>query len=193
MNNHIGTFHNRDGSGSSEPIFRYTDPFRIAQRGHAVRDATTQIGSVLLVIGFLVFHWEGGARAASVPPGFTETIIAGPSSGNWNEAVGITFDSIGRMVVWERTGRVWFKDPGDASFTLLLDISEEVGDWQDHGFTGFALDPNFRVNGYIYLLYVVDRHHLLFFGTPSYNPNSNDYFSATIGRLTRYTCSSSNS
>src|SRR5881296_170409 len=29
------------------------------------------------------------------------------------------------------------------------------------------------------------------FGTPSYNPNSNEYNAATIGRLTRYTCRSS--
>ena len=56
---------------------------------------------------------------------------------------------------------------------------------------GFALDPNFRANGYIYLLYVVDRYYLLNFGTPGYNPNSNAYFEATIGRLTRYTVRSS--
>ncbi len=97
------------------------------------------------------------------------------------------------MYVWERSGKVWFKDPGDTSFTLLLDISEEVGDWQDYGMAGFALDPAFRSNGYIYVLYVVDRYYLLNFGLPGYNPNSNDYNSATIGRLTRYTCTSSNS
>ena len=58
---------------------------------------------------------------------------------------------------------------------------------------GFALDPAFRVNGYIYLLYAVDRHYLLYFGTPSYNPNANEYNNATIGRLTRYTCRASDS
>src|SRR5947207_7821000 len=57
---------------------------------------------------------------------------------------------------------------------------------------GFALDPNFRVTGFIYLLYVVDRYYLLNFGTPGYNPNSNQYNEATIGRLTRYTCTPSN-
>jgi PKD repeat protein len=129
--------------------------------------------------------------AAIVPPGFAETVIPGPLGGSWNGAVGITFDATGRMFVWERDGRVWFKDPNDASFTLLLDISEEVGAWWDHGFLGFALDPNFRLNGYIYLLYLVDRHHLLNFGTPSYNPNTDEYFAATIGRLTRYTCRAS--
>jgi len=51
---------------------------------------------------------------------------------------------------------------------------------------GFALNPNFRVNGYIYVLYVVDRYHLLRFGDPNCGPNANDYNVATISRLTRY-------
>src|SRR5262245_22512429 len=62
--------------------------------------------------------------AATLPPGFAETDVPGPG-GEWNGPVGITFDSTGRMFVWERDGRVWFKDPSDSSFSLLLDISEE--------------------------------------------------------------------
>src|ERR1043166_5857771 len=133
--------------------------------------------------------WTGmsGVWAATVPAGFTETLITGP----WADAVGTAFENNGRMYVWERTGKIWFKDVGDSTFSLLLDINEEVGAWVDHGFLGFALDPNFRVNGYIYLLYVVDRYYLLNYGTPGYNPNSNQYDAATIGRLTRYTCRSS--
>ena len=130
------------------------------------------------------------SSAATLPAGFTETIIPGPSGGAWSEVVGLTFENNGRMYVWERTGQVWFKDTNDASFSLLLDIREEVGAWNDYGMLGFALDPNFRLNGYIYLLYVVDRHHLLHYGTPSYDPSANEYFEATIGRLTRYTCRS---
>ncbi len=124
--------------------------------------------------------------AATVPPGFTETIISGP----WSNAVGVAFENNGRMYVWEGTGQVWFKDPGDPNYTLLLDIHDEVGAWGDHGMLGFALDPNFRTNGYIYVLYVVDRYYLLHFGDPDYDPNANEYNAATIGRLTRYTCRS---
>src|ERR1044071_9434747 len=146
----------------------------------------------LTAVGCYVFVLCGlipatNLSAATVPPGFTESTISGP----WPDAVGLTFESNGRMYVWERTGRVWFKDPSDSGPSLLLDISEEVGAWNDHGMLGFALDPNFRVNGYIYLLYVVDRYYLLNFGNPNYNPISNAYFDATIGRLTRYTCRSS--
>src|SRR6267378_2464707 len=91
------------------------------------------------------------AMAANLPPGFSETVIPGPTSGGWNEAAGMTFESNGRMYVWERSGRVWLQDPSDTAPSLLIDIGEEVGAWLDHGFLGFALDPNFRQNGYIYL------------------------------------------
>ena len=74
---------------------------------------------------------------------------------------------------------------------LVLDISEEVGAWHDHGLLGFALHPQFETNGYIYLLYVVDRHHLLNFGTAAYNPTVSEPSNATIGRLTRYTLNKS--
>ena len=128
----------------------------------------------------------GNLPAALVPPGFTETVISGP----WTNAVGIAFEDNGRMYVWEGSGQLWFKDPGDANYTLLLDIHDEVGKWGDHGMLGFALDPEFRVNGYIYVLYVVDRYYLFHFGDPNYDPNANEYNAATIGRLTRYTCRS---
>ncbi len=77
---------------------------------------------------------------------------------------------------------------GVKSAAPLIDISQEVGDWRDYGLLGFALDPDFYSNGYIYLLYVVDYHHLQFFGTPNYDPAEDLYFQDTIGRLTRYTC-----
>ena len=68
----------------------------------------------------------------------------------------------------------------------VLDISPEVGDWRDFGLIGVALDPNFDTNGLIYLLYVVDRHYLLNFGTANYSDAKDEYFNATIGRVTRY-------
>ncbi|QHT70947.1 PKD domain-containing protein [Rhodocytophaga rosea] len=116
------------------------------------------------------------------PSGFSNTLL----SSGWNEAVGMTFSKDGnRMFVWERAGKVWVVENGVKS--LLLDISPEVGAWHDHGMLGFALDPKFEINGYFYVLYVVDRHHLLYYGTASYSETTNLYSTATIGRLTRYT------
>src|SRR5256714_13415458 len=149
-----------------------------------MRQVTTIAGLAVVAWGLIL---GGNLLAAAGPPGFTETIVSGP----WTNAVGVAFEDNGRMYVWEGTGQVWFKDPGDGNYTLLLDIHDEVGKWGDHGMLGFALDPEFRVNGYIYVLYVVDRYYLLHFGDPDYDPNANAYFDATIGRLTRYTCRSS--
>src|SRR5262245_14710005 len=166
-----------------------TSPFNFRSVDHSKAKA---ISWTFLLALFVWLAGPGDAAAANVPVGFAETIIPGPSGGNWDEAVGVTFSPNGRMWVLERAGRVWLKDTNDSTFTLLLNISEEVGDWGDHGCVGFAIHPDFQVNGYIYILYAVDRHHLLNFGTPGYNPNQNQYDNATIGRLTRYTCNSAN-
>src|SRR4051812_14300231 len=91
-----------------------------------------------LMLPFAVFVCAAIApfwcEAASLPSGFAETQVTGP----FQEAVGVVFEPNGRIYVWERLGRVWFRDVGDPNFTLLLDISEEVGAWLDHGLLGFA-------------------------------------------------------
>ena len=101
------------------------------------------------------------SRAATLPTGFIESDILG----YWPEVAGLTFDSTGVMYVWERAGRVWIVENDVKLSTPLLDISQEVGAYDDYGLLGVALDPNFRQNGYIYLLYVVDHHYLANFGT----------------------------
>jgi glucose/arabinose dehydrogenase len=120
---------------------------------------------------------------ATLPTNFVETAIGG----TWNEAVGLTFAPAGHMFVWERGGRVWIVENNIKLATPFLDIHDEVGGWRDFGLLGFTLDPNYATNGYVYLLYVVDHHHLTKFGTTNYNANTNEYYQATIGRITRYT------
>ena len=133
-------------------------------------------------------------QAASFPPGFSEQEILRPDgAATWNEAVGMAFQSSGRLWVWERGGRVWIVDETSPVTSAVLDLSAEVGAWGDHGMLGFALHPAFETNGYIYAMYVVDRHHLLNCDSPatgvpvcsaSYNPATNNYNAATIGRRT---------
>lgn len=129
------------------------------------------------------------SRAATLPPGFVESEIGS----NWNNPVGVAFgkNSAGtkdRAYVWERYGNVWIVEDGVKLGSPLLNLSEEVADYGDYGLLGFALDPDFAQNGYLYALYVVDRHHLLYYGTAQYNAATNTRNQATIGRLTRYTC-----
>lgn len=125
---------------------------------------------------------------AQLQPNFVDEIV----STEFNFPVGVTFAPDGRMFVWEKGGRVYFIEPVTSTRVLLLDISEEVGDWRDYGMLGFALDPQFYSNGRIYVSYVVDFHYLQYFGTPQYDPQADEYFRDTIGRITRYTCDVSN-
>jgi len=122
-------------------------------------------------------------KAQTVPTGFNNSLVMG----GWSEPVGFTFDANGRWYVWERGGRVWIVENGVKLNPPLIDLSAEVGGWRDHGLLGFTLDPNFLSNGRIYLMYAVDRHHLMNFGTQNYNANTNQYYAATIMRITRYT------
>jgi len=155
--------------------------------------STRASGALLIVLLLaLVAGATRTAKAASLPPGFTEETLPGP----WNEPVGLTFEPEqqtpgGRAYVWERSGRVWIVENGLKQSPPLIDISEEVGGWRDFGLLGFALHPDFRQNGYIYLAYTVDHHHLTKFGTPDYHPATNEYFMATIHRITRYTARAS--
>lgn len=145
------------------------------------------------VIGPILLCFIGSASLEAqtfISPQFSISYL----SAGYGVPMGLTFTSDGSKVfVWEKSGKVHVSNWNNSTKTydlqtaLALDISEEVGDWGDYGLLGLALDPNFSTNGYIYLLYVVDRHHLLYFGTGQYNPASNLYNNATIGRITRYT------
>jgi len=140
----------------------------------------------LLIAASLLFFGLTG-MAQTLPAGFTTSIIGS----DWNLPLGATFTSDGqKLFVWEKDGRVYVCNRnGSGAYikqtTPVLDISEEVANWGDHGLMGFALDPNYLSNGLIYLLYVVDRHYLINFGTPAYNPATSTR-GGTIGRITRY-------
>ncbi len=141
-----------------------------------------QISIALLCVAFLG-QLTGLKAQINMPPNFTHTLL----SSGWIDPVGITYDANGVGYLWEKRGKVWRVNANGIKQTpVLLDIADEVGNWRAHGMLGFALDPNFTTNGYIYCLYVVDRYALLNMGTPGYSTTTNQYNSATIGRITRY-------
>ncbi|WNJ16722.1 DUF2341 domain-containing protein [Pontibacter sp. G13] len=143
---------------------------------------TYTIRETLRWASLMLCLWFSGGIMAQ-PTGFTDELYFD----GWNQAVGITFDQDGVLYVWEKRGQVHIVQDSVRRAAPLLNIQEEVGNFGDHGFLGFALDPNYYSTGYIYCMYVVDRHHLLYYGTPSYNPNATENGSATIGRIVRYT------
>lgn len=147
------------------------------------RRLSVQFGELVLC-GLLASSILAPRLAAIVLPSkfTTETIGSG-----WDEVVGLTFAGDGRIFVWERGGKVWIVEGNVKSATPFLNISEEVAVWNNYGMLGFCLHPDFLNNGYVYVLYSVDRHHLRYFGTPNYKSDSSETHVATIGRITRYT------
>ena len=124
---------------------------------------------------------------SQLPTGFNYDLI----QSGYTNIMGVTFNSNGtQMFVWEKSGRVYVSNWDGSAYIKqidpVLDISDEVGDWRDFGLITFLLDPDFDTNGLVYLCYMVDREHLMNYGTPQYDPNDNDYYEASISRVTRY-------
>src|ERR1017187_10837257 len=113
----------------------------------------------------------------------------------WDNAAGVTFASDGRMFVWERSGRVWLAGGASPLKEPLIDLPDEVSTIGALGLSGFALDPQFQQNGYLYLFYAVDPERLANSASPAsgavicgptYRPGQHASSGATIGRLVRY-------
>src|SRR5688572_29904506 len=110
-----------------------------------------------------------------------------PVISGWTEPVGAAFSrDAEKLFVWEKAGMLYVCNKSGSTYTKqttpVLDLRNEVLNWRDHGLMGFALDPDYLSNGYIYLLYIVDRRVLM-------NDNSivaDAGHDATIGRLTKY-------
>ena len=122
------------------------------------------------------------ALTAQLPLGFDlEPVVE-----NIGSIGGIRFVNDSTSLLWSFDGKVYVMFNGIEPITPVLDISDEVGQWGDHGMLGFAVDPLFPENGRFYLLYAVDNYHLLHSGDLDYAPGHSTPYAASIGRVTRY-------
>ena len=103
-----------------------------------------------------------GEKLPLVPAGFVDELV----ESGLNQMVGFAFAPDGRVFFWQKQGKVYTRPPEGGPAELLFSIQEEVASWGSHGLVGFALDPAFQQNGYMYLFYGVDHHYLTTFGTP---------------------------
>jgi glucose/arabinose dehydrogenase len=125
--------------------------------------------------------------AQGLPTGFLQA----RTQNGYTAPMGVVFTPNGQQqFVWDKSGKVWVSTWNGSQYvkqaTVALDISEEVGNWRDFGLLSVCLDPNFATNGKVYLFYMVDRHHLMNFGTASYSATTDTYYQATISRVTCY-------
>jgi len=93
-------------------------------------------------------------EAAAVPPGFTESV----AFSGLTAPTAVRFAPDGRVVVAEKSGLVKvFDSLTDTTPTVLADLRTNVHDFWDRGLLGLALDPNFTVNGNVYVLYAYNK------------------------------------
>lgn len=160
------------------------------------------IKTIVSISLFLLLY---SSAFAQLPVGYTATQV----QDGYTNIIGAIFNDNGtQMFVWEKSGHVYVSNWDGFTYvrqtTPVLDISDEVGDWAEFGLASFCLDPNFDTNGLVYLYYMVDREHLTSVvdcddaasiedcennppPVPSpYDPDDDDYFEASISRLTRY-------
>ncbi len=123
----------------------------------------------LILLGVLA----ADAGAVAVPANFVvENAVPGAT---FNQPTAIAWLPGGRMLVLEKAGLLWSVTAGVKSGKPMIDLNKEVFDNADRGALGLAVDPNYLVNHYVYLMYEVDP-----------DTNGVDTNSYGFGRITRY-------
>ncbi|MFP5362537.1 MAG: discoidin domain-containing protein [Thermoleophilia bacterium] len=135
-------------------------------------------GHVLAVTLLLALTLAGHARAATPPTGFEEeAVVSGLSS-----PVAAAPAPDGRIFVAEKPGYVRVVDAnGTLAQQPLLDLTSEVNSYHDRGLLGIAVDRDFALNGYLYLLF-----------THEVSPLAPDSSAPMVARLLRVTVSPGN-
>lgn len=142
-----------------------------------------------LVISLLC--WFGHAPLVwgqTLPSGFNAVKT---QDGYIHGPIGLVFSKDGKyQFVWDKAGHLWVSTWNGTQYvkqpTPVINLLNEVGNWADFGLLSVALDPNFDQNGFAYFFYVVDRYQLFNGNRADYDNNRDEYYNATIGRLTRY-------
>ncbi len=91
--------------------------------------------------------------AATLPPGFTETQVAGGLN-----PTTMTFAPDGRLFLCEKPGLLRGVDGGAMLPSPVLDIAAKVDSWNERGLLSVCFDPEFAGNGWIYIYYTHNRN-----------------------------------
>ncbi len=105
--------------------------------------------AVLLVLPLL----PGSAGATTLPAGFGQELVAS----GFSAPTSFAFLPDGRILVAEKSGLVRIVKNGAVLATPFIDIRDRVNDYWDRGLLGIAADPDFAVNGFVYLLYTYEN------------------------------------
>ncbi|MGE5275519.1 MAG: PQQ-dependent sugar dehydrogenase [Acidobacteriota bacterium] len=101
----------------------------------------------------LAFLEAARASAATLPPGFQETIVFS----GLTRPTAVRFSPDGRIFVAEKSGLIKvFDSLSSPAPTIFADLRTEVDDYWDRGLLSLALHPNFPTTPYVYALYSYD-------------------------------------
>lgn len=103
---------------------------------------------LLLTASLILFCLPIAVKPATLPAGFTETIITGLSS-----PTAMAFAPDGRLFVCQQTGALRVIKNGALLATPFMTLS--VNSSGERGLLGVAFDPNFATNNFIYVYYTV--------------------------------------
>lgn len=150
----------------------------------------------LLTALLLAFSSTASTATADpiLSPRFDDTtVIDGLST-----PVALRFDPSGNIFVAEKSGRIKLFDPlpNPGNGTVVLDIRDQVMDYQDRGLLGLALDPRYPQVPYVYTLYTYDAppgRTAPTWGGHCDNPTGVGGGCVVSGRLVRYTMVSTSS
>src|SRR5688572_17085376 len=94
------------------------------------------------------------ARAATLPPGFQESIVFS----GLTQPTAVRFAPDGRVFVAEKRGVVKvFDSLADPTPDVFADLNVNVHNFWDRGLLGLALDPSFPAEPYVYVMYTYDH------------------------------------
>lgn len=127
--------------------------------------------AVLLVAGAIAAVAKAPEAGAAVPAGFTDelvTAIAAPT--------GFAFTHDGRILITRQAGTVEVFEDGALLPTPALSLGSAVCTEAERGLLGIALDPDFELNGFVYLFYTFNK-----------NPPCTTGADAPVNRLSRFT------
>jgi len=114
----------------------------------------------------------GAAQSAEVPANFDDQVVA-----DVDLPTALAFTPDDRILVTEKTGRLWVVKDDARVEPAALDISQDVCSNGERGLLGVAIDPDFETNGYIYLYYTFNKSD----GCPTRPPGT------PVNRVSRFT------
>src|SRR6476469_5383479 len=102
---------------------------------------------ILMVAGLILFWNVCQSSAASLPSGFTESLVAS----GLNNPTAMEFAPDGRLFVCQQGGQLRVVKNGVLLPTPFVSLT--VDPFGERGLLGVAFDPNFTTNNFVYVYY----------------------------------------